>query len=217
MKAYQWLKAALLAVILIGYPIVMHLLLTSGQWPNTTLIVGLLPFALFPLGLFKSGHVAMGVLVSIAFLSITAYVWNTLLVRQEWLYLIQNIGMQGLMAWVFGRTLLPPHEALITQLARRIHRTDFTPRIATYTRRVTWAWLVFFLLMALVSIILFATAPLEAWSFFINVMYLPLLGLMFGLEYAVRRLCLRGIDHLSIFQGIAVYWQKPAPTAEEKT
>lgn len=216
MKALQRLKAALLAVIIIGYPIVMHLLLTSSQWPNTTLVVGLLPFALFPLGLLKSGHIAMGVLVSITILSITAYVWTTLLVRQEWLYLIQNIGMQGLMAWVFGRTLYPPHEALITQLARRIHRTDFTPRIAYYTRQVTWAWVVFFLLMALVSIILFAAAPLEVWSFFINVMYLPMLALMFGLEYAVRRYCLRGIDHLSIIQGIAVYWQKPESATEEK-
>jgi uncharacterized membrane protein len=215
MKTFQWLRVVLVMAIVIGYPIVMHLLLTSGQWPNVTLVVGLLPFVLLPVGLFKSGQIALGLLTSTAVVAVPAYFWTTLLERQEWLYLIQNIGMQGLMAWIFGRTLFPPHEALITQLARRLHRSDFTPRIASYTRRVTWAWVGFFLAMALISIVLFAAASIEAWSFFINVLYLPLLGLMFVAEYAVRRYCLRGIHHLSLIKGIAVYWQKPVPAADE--
>jgi uncharacterized membrane protein len=215
MKPWIWLKAMLVTAVIIGYPIVMHLLLTSGQWPQTTLFVGVLPIALLPLGILKSGRIAIGLLVSAALVLLLGYSWTPLLQRQEWLYLIQNIGMQGLMAWVFGRTLFPPHEDLITQLARRLHRNDFTSVIAAYTRKVTWAWTGFFLAMILISIVLFAAASLAAWSFFINVLYLPLLALMFVLEYAVRRYCLRGIHHLSIIKGIAVYWQKPVTSTDK--
>jgi uncharacterized membrane protein len=205
-----------MAMVIISYPIVSHLLLISAQWPQTTLFVGVLPFALLPLGLFKSSQVVLALLVAAGMFALLAIFWTTLLQRQEWLYLIQNIGMQGLMAWVFGHTLFGPHEDLCTLLARRLHHSDFTPVIARYTRKVTWAWTGFFLAMILISVLLFAAASLEVWSFFNNVLYLPLLAMMFIVEYAVRRYCLRGVHHLSILKGIAVYWEKSTPSTDEK-
>ena len=44
---------------------------------------------------------------------------------------------------LFGRTLRPGHEPLITRFARRVHGT-LPPQLAAYTRRLTIAWCVFF-------------------------------------------------------------------------
>jgi uncharacterized membrane protein len=208
MKPRLWLNATLLAVALAGYPVAMHLLLTSQQWPATTLVTGLLPFAVLPLGLFKTGHRGLGLLSVALSVALLWLFWNTLLTRQDWIYLMQNAGMQTMMAWIFGRTLIPPQEPLISQIARRIHGTDYTPAIATYTRQATLAWVFFFVAMALISVILFAVTRLSTWSFFVNVLYLPLLALMFVLEYAARRYCLRDIQHLSITKGLSLYWER---------
>jgi uncharacterized membrane protein len=158
--------------------------------------------------LFKAGHLKLGLLSVATMAVLVALFWNVLLHRQDWIYLMQNVGMQILLAWVFGRTLIPPQEALITQIARRIHGTEFTPAIAAYTRQATWAWVLFFVAMALISVLLFAAAPLGVWSFFVNVLYLLLLVLMFVLEYAARRYCLRNTEHVSIFKGISLYMEK---------
>lgn len=215
MRSWLWLKATLLALAVVGYPIVVHLLLTSQQWPATTVAVGLLPFAALPLALLKSGHPKLGWLTVLGSAVLIGYFWSTLLQRQDWIYLMQNVGMQGMLAWIFGRTLMPSREALITQLARRIHGADFTPAIATYTRQATWAWVFFFVAMALTSVLLFVAAPLESWSFFVNVLYLPLLGLMFVLEYAARRYRLRGVQHASFIKGVSLYWEKHAPASDK--
>jgi uncharacterized membrane protein len=160
MKTGPWLKAALAVLLVLGYPLAMHWLLTASRWSHSTL---------------------------------------------AWINLAQTVGMQTLLAWFFGRTLRPGREPLIALFARRIHGADYSPRIARYARQATWAWTGFFVAMAVIPLVLFATASLATWSFFVNVLSLPLLGLMFVLEYAARRYCLRGVPHVSLFQSFALY------------
>jgi len=211
MKSARWLKIMLVALVVLGYPAVMHLLLTSGQWPVSTLLMGLAPLALFPLALLAAGRIAWCLSTLAALVATSGYGWNTLLHSQEWIYLMQNISMQCLLAWGFGHTLLPGHEPLISQFARRIHGADYSPVIATYTRRATWAWALFSAAMALISVLLFATAPLAVWSYFVNFVALVLLGLMFVLEYAARRYCLRDIPHVPFIKGISIFWENSHP------
>lgn len=211
MKSRLWLKATLVVAAIIGYPIAMHVLLTSGQWPASTLAMGLLPLALVALGLAKTGHLKSAVLLVALLCALTGYFWHTLLQRQDLVYLLESAGMDTMMAWVFGRTLLPSREPLISQFARRIHGAGFTPAIATYTRQATWAWTLFFLTLAASSILLFFVAPLATWSFFVNGLSLPLLIVMFILEYAARRVILRDVQHLSITQGASMFWDKRTP------
>lgn len=206
------LKTLLVALVVVGYPVAMHLLLTSGQWPLLTLLLALAPFALLPLSLITGGHPAWGLLTAAALLAASAWGWQTLLQRQDLIYLLQNVGMQGLMALVFGHTLLGDREPLISQLARRIHRDDYSPAIARYTRQATWAWTLYFVAMGLTSVVLFVTAPLAVWSYFVNFISFLTLGAMFVAEYAVRRWRLRGIRHMSLLQSVKLYWEKPAPS-----
>ncbi|OYV39513.1 MAG: hypothetical protein B7Z83_02380, partial [Thiomonas sp. 20-64-5] len=62
-----------------------------------------------------------------------------------------------------------------------------SPLVARYTRSVTWAWTLFFCLMACSSVLLFAATPLSIWAIFANVASPLLLLSMFVAEYLVRR------------------------------
>lgn len=212
MKFSTGLKTAVVATVVIGYPLAMHLLLTSGAWPVLTLLLALSPFALLPLSLLAAGRIVWSGLSALSLLTGSLGTWQHLLHNPDLIYLLQNVGMQALMAAVFGHTLLPGHEPLVSQLARRIHRDDYTPLIARYTRQVTWAWTLYFIVMGVASILLFTLAPLATWSWFVNFISFLALGLMFAAEYAVRRWRLRDIRHVSLLQSVKLYWEKPAAT-----
>ena len=66
-----------------------------------------------------------------------------------------------------------------------------------YTLRLTRAWVVFFALMAGISITLAITGPVAAWSLFSNVLNYLLVALFFVLEYIYRRVRYRHHPHAS--------------------
>ena len=85
----------------------------------------------------------------------------------------------------FAVTLRPGREALLTFMARKLHGT-ISEEVRIYTRQVTFAWCVFFGMQLLTSVLLFVFAPLVAWSFFANVLDIPLVAMMFVAEYIFR-------------------------------
>ena len=120
------------------------------------------------------------------------------------LYPLPSVFAFLLMLVVFGRTLAPGREPLVTGLARRVHGT-LPPEIELYTRRVNWAWCVFFAAMALASALLFAFASLEIWSLFANVLTLPLIALMFVAEYAYRISRYRDFAHVPLLTAVRAF------------
>ena len=100
--------------------------------------------------------------------------------------LLQEGGFYSLMALSFGRSLVGQRVALCTQLADRLHG-PLNAQEVLYTRRVTAAWALFFVLIVAATVALFIFSPLRIWSLFANFCVLPLIGLMFVAEYAVRR------------------------------
>lgn len=120
----------------------------------------------------------------------------------------------GLLA-AFGSTLRLGRDALITAMARRLHGA-ISDELALYTRRVTWAWCGFFAVQLTVSLSLFAFAPLVVWSFFVNVLDIPLVAAMFGAEYVFRLNYLRDPPRHSlaaIFDMIASAGKRPETPA----
>jgi uncharacterized membrane protein len=91
---------------------------------------------------------------------------------------------------VFALTLRPGREPLITGMARRMHG-GLDAELAAYTRKVTIAWSLFFASQLALSVALFCFAPLVVWSFFVNILDIPLVAAMFAAEYAVRLRYLR--------------------------
>jgi uncharacterized membrane protein len=120
-------------------------------------------------------------------------------------YLLQEGGFYTLMAASFGQSLLGGRVALCTQLADKVHG-PLTPQELRYTRQVTAAWALFFILIVLATAGLFLFAPLRIWSLFANFCVLPLIGLMFVAEYAVRRRVLPQTPRRGILAAVRVYF-----------
>lgn len=91
---------------------------------------------------------------------------------------------------IFGTTLRPGRDAIITALARRMYGV-IPEDMVVYTRRVTWAWCGYFTFQLATSLLLFLTAPLIVWSFFVNVLNLPLFAVLFIAEQSLRPFFLR--------------------------
>jgi uncharacterized membrane protein len=70
-------------------------------------------------------------------------------------------------------------------MARKLHGT-ISEEVRIYTRQATYAWCVFFAMQLTISVVLFLFAPLVVWSFFVNVLDLPLVAAMFAGEYLFR-------------------------------
>lgn len=106
--------------------------------------------------------------------------------------------------WLFGRTLLHGREPLITQISRKLNG-QLRPEIVVYTRHVTIAWVIFPSSQVIFSLALYIFAPLEAWSFFVNVLNAPLLVLMFVVEKIYRTQRYPHHPRTTIMQAIEVY------------
>jgi uncharacterized membrane protein len=85
----------------------------------------------------------------------------------------------------FGYSLLPGREAILTRVVNAV-RGPLPSDLLVHTRRVTFAWCCFFAAQLVISVALYLCAPLEVWSFFINVLNLPLVLIMFILEGLYR-------------------------------
>lgn len=121
-----------------------------------------------------------------------------------WLLLFQSVGINAAMGLAFGRTLLPGSTPLVSRFAQVVHG-KLSPRLASYTRGVTLAWVVYFALTSLVSILLFFAAPVAVWSGFVNLLSLPLLAAMFAGEYLVRMFVIPASERTGFFQAVAAY------------
>jgi uncharacterized membrane protein len=142
---------------------------------TAVLALGLVPL-LFHLFIAETSHVHFASLLSLGALFKMSLV--TVSALTHW-------AIYGGLLATFGSTLRPGRDALITAMARRLHG-PISDELALYTRRVTWAWCGFFAVQFTTSVALFAFAPLVVWSFFVNVLDIPLVATMFGAEYIFR-------------------------------
>ena len=103
-----------------------------------------------------------------------------------WIYLIQHAGAHGSLAVLFGSSLIGDRQPLVTRMAGLIHG-HADARRDRYTRQVTWAWTIYFALTCVLSLALFLTDHMLAWSWLANILPIPLLISMFIIEFAIRR------------------------------
>lgn len=146
-------------------------------------------------------------------------VWPTLQAHPSWMFFLQHLLGNLLLAFIFGRSLFGGRQALVSYFASFSHRPTMSPLVARYTRQVTVGWTIFFLSMAGVSALLFALAPIETWSVFANLLALPLVVGMFLGEYLVRRQVVPAHERTSILGSIRAYRMslaRPDTTHEER-
>lgn len=138
-------------------------------------------------------------------------------VAAEKLYVAQHVVVHLCLALWFGASLRRGQTAFISSLAARVHR-QLTPPMHAYTRQVTVAWTIYFVVMALVSLALFAGAPFETWATFANLLTPLALALMFGGEYLLRYRLHPDFERVSMLAAIQAYRQSSmAPPSPDKT
>jgi uncharacterized membrane protein len=147
----------------------------------------------------------VAVLAAAAAAALLRYFWPVLEQNFSVVYLLQEGGFYSLMAASFGQSLLAGREALCTQLADKVHG-PLTPQEVHYTRQVTAAWALFFVLITACTVALFILAPLRIRSLFANFCVPPLIGLMFAGEYAVRRRTLPQVQRAGLLAAVRVYF-----------
>jgi uncharacterized membrane protein len=178
---------AVFAVILIGYAALSHY---SNSRPDAkALAVGLSigPILLIGLALllrWTTVPITLGVACMVG--AVVYYCLPALEKNYEWLDLVQQAGVYGLVMVSFARSLWPGKTPLCTQLAIQMHGTLDASEIA-YTRRATAAWAVFYLALTITIVVLFFVAPLKVWSMFVNFATFGLIVAMALGDHLLRR------------------------------
>jgi uncharacterized membrane protein len=142
----------------------------------------------------------------LAFLYMT---WPFMLANADAVYFAQHVGTNGLLAWVFGRTLSQGATPLIVTFAKMVHPV-LPKEIEIYARKVTVAWTWFFVLTCGISVILYVAAPLAAWSAFAILLQWPSVAVFFIGEYLLRKKLFKKFDHATLKQGFDAYRQSQA-------
>lgn len=218
----RW-QAPLMGLLLLGWVLSAHLASLGIGPADLHAVVAVVPLGLallllawqWPLPRWARSAAVVGVVVLTGALLLRH--WHWLRGNLAWLYYLQHLGAHLALAHWFGRSLLPGHEPVVTGMARLIFGHGISPRKQRYTRGVTWAWTVFFVVNALVSTLLFAWAPTEVWSVHANLLTGPLVGLMFLVEMGVRQRALPPEDRPSLQAIVRAYrergrlGQQPAP------
>jgi uncharacterized membrane protein len=209
MRLSARLQLAAVIVFLAAYSGLSHYSTLHPQAHDLGAALALAPMLSIGFFLFWrwTGALQAGLAAAAAWLVLRHY-WPLLTQNFTLLYLLQECGFSAIMAAGFGRSLLEGRVPLCTQLADRLHG-PLSLRELRYTRYVTAAWAIYFLLNMAVTFLLFEFAPLRIWSLFVNFCSLPLILLMFAAEYAVRRRALPTRAHGGLMATLRVYFANP--------
>lgn len=181
------LRNLVVAAAALAWAVAAHVTSASETPSHWGAALALAPLALaLGLALWRLPIRWLAVLGAGAAAALIFWAWPVLTSQIAALYFVQHVGMNGLLAVCFGRTLSGPGEPLVTRMARYVHGGELSGRQVVYTRQVTQAWTAFFVGMVTVSIALFTAAPVATWSVFANLLSAPLIGAMFLGEYVWR-------------------------------
>jgi len=173
----------LYVVLLVSYPIVLHILIAKGR-PE----IGLAYFAILlswsaltDLLKRKTPDPLLLLTISAAGIAIMLFRGNEILFLK-----LVPITIYLSLALVFSSSLRAGSEPLITRMAILV-RGEITDREKLYTYRVTVAWAIFFFTMVITSGLLATLATDREWSLFTNIISYLLTGAFFITEFLVRR------------------------------
>ncbi len=199
----SWL--VFVVVLSAGFAMLAHASIIEGVPPAVGALLSLLPVAILALwALRRSRHRILVVAVIAAVAAAIVLGWETLERHFPDLFFVEHAGANLVLALVFGRTLGAGKEPLVSKFARMIHG-ELPPEVVRYTRQVTVAWTVFFLMLFAASCVLYFGRFLPAWSLLANILSPLLVATMFVVEYIVRHRVLPNWERVGIMGGIRAF------------
>ena len=189
---------ALFIAGLCATPLVVHLALWLS-WPPlvTALVVGV-QLSVVAAALLARSSLKHKLILALAVAGLfVTLVWqlgaNALTVSSGLPHAALHLTLLGL----FGASLQPGREPLVTGIIKRV-RGPIPPELVAYGRHLTIAWCLFFGAQLAISLTLLLTTPLAVWSFFVNVVSLPMVLLMFVAEFVYRSVRFRHLPRSRI-------------------
>lgn len=201
----DWAWKALIVLAFVAYQVLLHASVIGVQGGAIRVVLLWLPLMALAVWVvararnkatWLAGLFAAGVLIYLA-------------ENQEQLGLVAFSGISHATAclfllWLFGRTLAPGTEALVTRISRRVHGA-LPGEMERFTRNLTLVWCVFFAAQLVASALLYEFASLEVWSAFVNLLNLPLLGLMFAGQWIYRNIRHPDFPRATTWQAIEAF------------
>lgn len=183
-------RPILLLVLLIAYPVSIHLAIING-YTITALLILLSAFILLSSNKWSDrlllGFVSAGVVIVLS---------SVIDIHSQFILYLMPLLINAGLALYFGQSLLPDKTPIITQYAIYF-RGELDPKAVIYTRRVTKVWVLFFIFLAVESLLLALFASIEIWSLFVNILNYLFIALLFAGEYYIRIHYLDDRGHLS--------------------
>jgi len=203
-------KVTLTTCLAVAFPLLSYVLLKSGVLPTHWLG---LPDGLLAIGLLLGLGVQAGpgIRWGLVMITMAVFLWGIVLNPQLGLSIMPAL-VNLLLARLFQMTLEKGSEPLISRIARIARREGSLPdELAIYTRRLTATWAIFFLTLALSSLLLAMFARIETVMLFANTLNMIFIGLFFVIENLYRRFRYHHYSHTPLRQlvmTIAVHgWQ----------
>jgi uncharacterized membrane protein len=211
------LRIALFGLFGIAYLWMAHEAATAAHPNSLVVITGFVPLAAMLVTYSWHSRARWPMLLATLAGFVALHVYTAALInRIVWVYFLQDLSCNLFAASVFAVSLRSSSEALCTRLARLAH-SNMTPRVERYTRHITYAWAMFFGGCVVLSAALFLSGHIAAWSWFANVLNLPLVGAMFVVEYLVRLCVIPKAERSGIMEtirSVAAYGQPQAMSVE---
>lgn len=194
---------ALELLLLVGFAIAAHVAIVDG-FRNSAIGASLsvVPIAAVAIWAIRRSRRPLTTLARVAAAAVALGVaWPVLERHFQSVFFVEHAATNLALAVVFGRTLVANREALCTRFARALHGS-LPAEVERYTRRVTLAWTLFFVLLFTLSCALYLGGFLAAWSLLANVLGVALIAAMFVGENVVRRRVLPNWHRTGIPEGI---------------
>jgi uncharacterized membrane protein len=210
MQANLGTRIVVVTLLSVAYVLGTHWLMTRAHESPWTVVGVLSPMLLaVAIGAWKAGQCWLGAGAALLVAALCAQALLGINVSPQVLYLAQHVGINLFLAVAFGSTLRAGQTSLITILASRVHR-HMPPPMVAYTRNVTLAWTIYFVVISSASVVIYLTASFDHWAFFANLLSPVTVALMFGGEYLLRYRLHPEFERTSIADAIRSYMRGTA-------
>ncbi len=200
-----------IAAAIVIYALLVHHVNTSGQSSAFGAILAIIPiFIVVVTYAFKAKSRLIGISSLLIFCVACWLLWSLVKQHTGLVFWLLDIGLMLALLVTFARSLVSGRKPLCVHFAEIINGGALSPEHENYARKVTVAWVVFFALIIVISTLLFFLAALAIWSFFVNFLTLPLVGLMFAGEFLLRRRVLTDLPTGHVLDAVHAYLDKSA-------
>ncbi|MDO9364878.1 MAG: hypothetical protein Q8K83_09015 [Methylotenera sp.] len=211
LEAMRIARGLSIAVMIVTYAVLVHHVNASGQASTLGAALALVPIFLLiiTVAVKATSRVAgVGLLLISGIASWLA--WPFIKQHTGFVFWMQDIGLLLVLLVTFGWTLQKDRKPLCVHFAEMINGGALPAEHERYAHKVTVAWVAFFAMMMMTSTLLFFMAPLATWSIFVNFLTLPLVALMFMVEFMVRRRVLVDLPTGHILDAVRAYLNNSA-------